>query len=102
MNQQSDWRDQVYHPIFRQMKFPLYSRVALAVDLPAEGIRRGDVATVVEHHAAPTAGGEPGYSVEVFNAVGETLAVLTLPESHLEARRSDEVLSVRARRASVA
>ncbi len=79
------------------MKFPLYSRVALAVDVPTEGIRRGDVATVIEHHAAPAAGAEPGYSVEVFNAVGATLAVLTLPESHLEALRSDEVLAVRAR-----
>ncbi len=79
------------------MKFPLYSRVALAVDLPTEGIRCGDVATVVEHHAAPVPGGEAGYSVEVFNAVGETLAVLTLPESSLEALRSDEVLAVRAR-----
>ncbi len=79
------------------MKFPLYSRVALAVDLPAEGICRGDVATIVEHHAAPKAGGEPGYSVEVFNAVGETLAVVTLPESQLEALRRDEVLAVRPR-----
>ena len=77
------------------MKFPLYSRVALAVDLPAEGIRRGDVATVVDEHAAPSPGAEPGYSVEVFNAIGETLAVLTLPESHLEALRRDEILSVR-------
>ena len=79
------------------MKFPLYSSVALAVDVPADGIRRGDVATVVEHHAAPAAGVEPGYSLEVFNAVGETIAVLTLPESSLEALRSDEVLSVRVR-----
>ncbi|MBI2518703.1 MAG: DUF4926 domain-containing protein [Opitutae bacterium] len=79
------------------MKFPLYSRVALAVDIPTERIRRGDLATVVEHHAAPASGGEPGYSVEVFNAVGDTLAVLTVPESSLEALRSDEVLSVRAR-----
>jgi hypothetical protein len=39
---------------------------------------------------------EPGYSVEVFNAVGETLAVLTLPESSFEALRRDEVLSVRS------
>jgi hypothetical protein len=78
------------------MKFPLYSRVALAVDFLAEGIRRGDVATVVEHHASPEAEMEPGYSVEVFNAVGETLAVLTLPESSLEALRCDEVLSVRS------
>ena len=40
------------------MKFPLYSRVALTVDLPAEGIRRGDVATIVEYHAAAAAGTE--------------------------------------------
>lgn len=78
------------------MKFPLFSRVALAVDLPEEGIRRGDVATVIEHHAAPAPTVEPGYSVEVFNAIGETLAVLTLPESHLAALRNDEVLSVRS------
>lgn len=77
------------------MKFPLYSRVALAVDLPEEGIRRGDVATVVEYHAAPSTETEAGYSIEVFNAVGETLAVLTLPQSQLEALRPDEVLSVR-------
>ena len=78
------------------MKFPLYSRVALAVDLPTEGIRRGDVATIVEHHAAPAAGVETGYSIEVFNAIGETFAVVTLPESGLEALRRDEVLSVRS------
>jgi len=78
------------------MKFPLYSRVALTVDLPAEGIRRGDVATIVEYHSAPAAGIEPGYSVEVFNAIGETLAVLTLPESHVESLRRDELLSVRS------
>ena len=76
------------------MKFPLYSRVALTVDLPEEGIRRGDVATIVEHHASPAAGIEPGYSIEVFNAIGETIAVLTLPESHLESLRRDEILSV--------
>lgn len=78
------------------MKFPLFSRVALAIDLPAEGIRRGDVATVVEHHAAPTTADEPGYSIEVFNAVGDTLAVVAVPESNLAALRRDEVLSVRS------
>ena len=77
------------------MKFPLHGRVVLAVDVPAQGIRRGDVATVVEYHGAPAAGLDPGYSVEVFNAVGETRAVLTLPESQLEPLSRDEVLSVR-------
>ena len=78
------------------MKFPLFSRVALAVDVPTEGIRRGDVATVVDAHPAPDSDGEMGYSVEVFNALGDTIAVLTLPESHLEALRRDEILSVRS------
>jgi hypothetical protein len=54
------------------------------------------VATIVEYHSAPAAGIEPGYSVEVFNAIGETLAVLTLPESHVESLRRDELLSVRS------
>ena len=84
------------------MKFPLYGRVALAADVPNEGIRRGDIATVVEHHAAPTPRIEPGYSVEVFNALGKTIAVLTVPESHLDALRDDEVLSVRAWRTTAA
>ena len=54
------------------------------------------MATIVEYHSAPAAGIEPGYSVEVFNAIGETLAVLTLPESHVESLRRDELLSVRS------
>lgn len=78
------------------MKFSPYSRVALAVDSPAEGIRRGDIATVVEWHPAPAPGTECGYSIEVFNALGETHAVLTVPESSLEALRSDELLAVRS------
>ncbi|MDQ5979199.1 MAG: hypothetical protein QG602_2173 [Verrucomicrobiota bacterium] len=78
------------------MKFPLHSRVALVVDVSTEGLRRGDVAIIVDHHAAPAPGDKPGYSVEVFNAAGETLAVLTLPESSFEALRRDEVLSVRS------
>ena len=78
------------------MKFPLYSRVAFAVDVPTEGIRRGDVATIVEHHPAPGSNLPDGYSVEVFNAVGTTLAVLTVAEPDLEALRGDEILTVRS------
>lgn len=78
------------------MKFPLYSRVALAVDFLTEGIRRSDVATIVECHASPAPGIEPGYSLEVFTATGETVAVITVPESSLEALRNNEVLRVRS------
>jgi hypothetical protein len=72
-------------------------RVALTVDVPTDGIRRGDVATIVEYHPA-AAGIESGYSVEVFNAIGETLALLTLPESHVESLRGAEVLACGVRR----
>lgn len=76
------------------MKFPLFSRIALTEDLPAENLRRGDVATIVEAYPGRP-GQEPGYELEVFNAIGHTIAVTTVRESQVEALRSDEVLSVR-------
>jgi len=75
------------------MRYQLFAEVVLAVDVPSAGLRRGDVATVVEHH--PVADGEDGYSLEVFNAVGDTIAVITLPESALEQLTANEVLTVR-------
>lgn len=78
------------------MKHPLYSRIALAEDFPQENLCHGDVATIIEHYEARP-GQEPGYELEVFNAVGETLAVITVRESQIEALRDNEVLSVRQR-----
>lgn len=75
------------------MAFELYIDVALTRDMPELGLRRGDLVKVIDHHVAPD--GEEGYSIEVFNAVGETIAVTTVPISALEALREDEVLSVR-------
>ena len=75
------------------MAFELYTDVALARDLAELGLRRGDLVKIVDHHVAPD--GEEGYSIEVFNALGETIAVTTVPVSALEALREDEVLSVR-------
>ena len=76
------------------MKFKLFSRVALKVDVPDHRLRPGDVATVVEAHTGRP-GQEPGYSLEVFNAVGETVAVITLRESQVEELSANEVLHVR-------
>ena len=75
------------------MQFELYTDVALARDLPELRLRRGDLVKLVDHHVAPD--GEEGYSIEVFNAVGETIAVSNVPASALEPLRQDEVLSVR-------
>lgn len=78
------------------MKIELFSEVALARDIPAEGLRRGDVATVVEKLPGTEAsGGEEGYILEVFNAIGDTIAVVTAPVSAVEPLSARGVLSVR-------
>jgi len=76
-------------------KYELFQRVALTRDLPAKRLRRGDVATIVDCHPAPD-DGEAGYSLEVFNAIGETIEVIVVAESDLQPLRANEVLNVRA------
>mgnify|MGYP000005847283 CR=1 FL=1 len=76
------------------MKFELYKDMALTRDLPAERLRRGDIVKLVEHHVGRDR--EDGYSAEVFNALGDTIAVITVPESALEPLREDEVCCVRS------
>jgi hypothetical protein len=76
------------------MKYDLFIRVALTQDLPARHLRQGDVATVVEHHPGRP-GQEPGYTLEVFNAVGETVDVVTVRESQIEPLTANELLTVR-------
>jgi len=75
------------------MTFELFSRVALRADLPEHNLKSGDVATIIEHH--PVSNGENGYSLEGFNAVGETVAVITVAESQLEPLTRNVVLHVR-------
>ena len=76
------------------MRFELYTDAALARDIPEHRLRRGDLVKVVDHHPSPN--GESAYSIEVFNAIGDTIAVTAVPESALEPLRKDQVLSVRA------
>jgi hypothetical protein len=75
------------------MSYALYTDVALTRDLPAHDLRRGDVVRLIDHHVGPD--GKEGYSIEVFNAVGDTVAVTVVDEDAIEELKSDEVLSVR-------
>lgn len=63
------------------MNFELFSDVILAHDVLDENLRAGDVGTVVERHEV--AGLETGYSIEFFDMLGNTIAVVTLPASAL-------------------
>lgn len=72
----------------------LYKDAILTVDLPTEGLRAGDVGTVVERHQAPGVA-EVGYSVEFFDMMGHTVAVITVPAGNLRAPTSADLPTVR-------
>jgi len=63
--------------------FTLYQDAVLLHDILEEGLCAGDVGTIVERHDVP--GRETGYSVEFFDMLGNTVAVVTLPTSALRA-----------------
>lgn len=75
------------------MKYKLFEEVILLEDIPQKGLKKGDVSTIIEHHPVPD--GEDGYSLEVFNVLGDTIAVITLPESAIAPLTENEVFSVR-------
>ncbi len=76
------------------MNVKMFERVALTRDLEAHGLKRGDVATVVDTAIHPQ-GGQPGVVLEVFNALGESISVVIATEADIEPLSWDEVLSVR-------
>jgi hypothetical protein len=72
----------------------LYERVALARDLDEHGLKRGDVATVVDTVPHPT-GGPDGLVLEVTNALGEPLQVVIVTPNDVEPLQANEILAVR-------
>lgn len=76
------------------MKPELYSEVALTRDIAEEGLRAGDVVTLIDYVPHP-AGGEEGAVLELFNALGESIAVITVPVSAIAPLRADQMPAVR-------
>ncbi len=76
------------------MQFELYERVALTKDVPTENLQKGDVAVLVDIVPHPSEG-EEGAILEVFNAVGETIAVVVIPISAIAPLRPDQMPAVR-------
>ena len=76
------------------MSLQLYDRVALRVPVAEHGLHAGDVATLVDFVDHPAAGPR-GCVLELFNAVGESIGVATVPENVIEPLSADEILSVR-------
>ena len=76
------------------MTYQLFEEVVLVEDITEKGLLKGDVATIVEYHPVPD--GEDGYSLEVFNVLGDTITVLTLPEPPITPLTKNEIFTVRA------
>ena len=77
------------------MKLKLYQEVVVTRDIPAENLYQGDVATLVDYVPHP-AGGEMGAVLEIFNAIGESIGVATVPVSAVSPLRADQVPTVRS------
>ena len=76
------------------MTYNLFEEVVLLKDISEKGLKKGHVATIVEHH--PVSNGEDGYTLEVFNALGDTIAVITVSESAIVPLSEKEIFSVRS------
>ena len=62
------------------MTIKLYDEVILTQDIIEENLSKGDRATLVDYIEHPY-GGEPGVILEIFNAIGDSVAVLAVPRS---------------------
>ncbi len=77
------------------MNFELYQRVALNRDLNEHQLKKGDVATLIDFVPNPS-NGEQGCVLEVFNATGESIAVVIVPIPDIKPLRNNEILNVRS------
>lgn len=71
------------------MAFQILETVVLARDLPAHGLKAGDLGAVV-HVYAPD-----GVEVEFVTAAGKTQALLTLREADLRRVEATDLVAVR-------
>jgi hypothetical protein len=80
-------------------QYPLFSQVALAEDLPEHHLKRGDIATVVEHYPMPDEK-EDGYSLEGFGVPNITIEVSASQILSLSQWQQEEELLVKIRQLS--
>jgi Domain of unknown function (DUF4926) len=70
--------------------FKLLETVALTYDIPASGLRRGDLGAIVELHSPDAV------EVEFVAASGRTQALLTLSTSDIRAVGDQDLIAVRS------
>lgn len=76
------------------MILELYTEVALTQNIAEHSLKIGDVATLVDFIPHPQ-GGEEGCILEILNAVGESIGVVTVPISAIKSLSANEILTAR-------
>ncbi|MDB9517011.1 DUF4926 domain-containing protein [Roseofilum reptotaenium CS-1145] len=77
------------------MNLELYQEIALIQDVPKYEMYQGDIATLIDFIPHPD-GGETGCILEVFNAVGESIKVITVPISAIKSLTRNDILTTRS------
>ncbi|MDJ1170343.1 DUF4926 domain-containing protein [Roseofilum sp. BLCC_M154] len=77
------------------MSLELYQEIALIQDISEYGMYQGDIATLIDFIPHPD-GGETGCTLEVFNAVGESIKVVTVPISAVKTLTRNDILTTRS------
>ena len=80
------------------MKPELYTEVMILDDFPQFNLKAGDIVMYIEHLINPQ--GQEGAIVEIFNAIGDSLGIATLPLSAIASITSDYLPAVRPMKAS--
>jgi hypothetical protein len=76
------------------MTVKLYDEVVLGRDVPEDGLKAGDIATLVDLVPGP-AGQPQGAVLEVFNALGQTICITSVSVTDIHPLTADEILSAR-------
>lgn len=76
------------------MEMELYQEIVLNQDFPEYQLKKGDLATLIDFVSHPT-GGEKGYVLEIFNGLGESINVVTVPISAVKNLNSQDILTTR-------
>ena len=76
------------------MTLELFDEVTLTQNIDEYNLQLGDVATLIDFVPHPQ-GQEDGCILEVFNAVGESIAVVTVPQSTVQPLQANQVLTTR-------
>lgn len=77
------------------MHLELYQEIVLISDIPEYQLKKGDLATLIDTVEHPT-GGEQGCILEIFNAIGESIKVVTVPISAIKKLTFEEILTSRS------